>query len=198
MPCLLTQLRQSTSILHQEVEQYAYSEAIQKRDLNLEQYKDLVRKNYFLHRSLEKQLTAHWAFRPHVSSQQFFIARSSWLKQDLEVLQLQEELIDLLADKVNMKIPSVGLGVMYVLEGSMLGGNIIYKHLQQIPEIRQSDAFHFYRKSAKGIGARWRRFQGILAAEEGERAQRAIVEAACETFRYFIQVYRQKPYVESS
>lgn len=76
------------------------------------------------------------------------------------------------------------LGVLYVLEGSTLGGRLIRRHLAQVLGSRVNGATS-YLDAYPDVGVMWRRFGaavGAYGAAHGE-AESALVAAAVSTFR---------------
>ena len=77
-------------------------------------------------------------------------------------------------------------GVCYVIEGSQLGGTVLYGRLA---ERLAPHPLRYLRGEAGGPGARWREF--MLALREGVRTQEEIAEAcagACEAFDRIIEL----------
>ncbi|MBQ5940295.1 MULTISPECIES: biliverdin-producing heme oxygenase [unclassified Massilia] len=77
-------------------------------------------------------------------------------------------------------------GVCYVIEGSQLGGTVLYGRLA---ERLAPHPLRYLRGAAEGPGARWREF--MLALRTGVRTQEEIAEAcagACEAFDRIIEL----------
>ncbi|WP_116127806.1 biliverdin-producing heme oxygenase [Lewinella sp. IMCC34183] len=67
------------------------------------------------------------------------------------------------------------IGIIYVLEGSSLGGSLIYRKLQDNPALASAAPFSFYRDQADWGLQQWRSFlaylrQATFTEEEIERA----------------------------
>lgn len=72
------------------------------------------------------------------------------------------------------------LGVMYVIEGSQLGGRMMAKRLQQAWPDRP---FHYLDGYGPELGALWKSFTAFLAAElDGDADLADAVEGACDAF----------------
>jgi heme oxygenase len=56
------------------------------------------------------------------------------------------------------------LGVLYVLEGSALGGAVIARHVERWPALAGRTAF--FRRPSAEVAARWRAFCRVLASHD--------------------------------
>jgi len=111
-----------------------------------------------------------------------------WLERDLLDLGHTKETLATLPE-VSTVIPRddyEGLGVLYVLEGSSLGGQLILRELGPKLNIGPDWAGRFYNGYGKKTGGMWRSF--LLALESASRrpeAASAIESAALATFASF-------------
>jgi heme oxygenase len=60
------------------------------------------------------------------------------------------------------------LGVLYVLEGSALGGAVIARHVASVPALAGRTAF--FARPPQHVAARWRGFLSLLAEHDAEPA----------------------------
>jgi len=76
------------------------------------------------------------------------------------------------------------LGILYVLEGSTLGGRLIRRHLVQVLGSRVDGATS-YLDAYPDVGVMWRRFGAAVGAYEAAHGEAggALVAAAVATFR---------------
>lgn len=75
------------------------------------------------------------------------------------------------------------LGILYVLEGSTLGGMILRKHLSELYEIDGDEGLAYYSVHGRDVMPNWKAFKARM--NEGvpcPDAQRRIIESAGETF----------------
>lgn len=78
------------------------------------------------------------------------------------------------------------LGMMYVMEGATLGGQVISRHLASALPASSQNALHFYSGYGAQTGARWKDFQNWVRAHVRTPAQKARFCASAErTFRAF-------------
>jgi len=127
-----------------------------------------------------------WLFRQSPCLAQEIGIRRKYpaLIQDLSALGLAAEGLALCHDVPELVSPPAQLGMLYVLEGATLGGQVIRKRLwrsfgEQTPEITHFHGFH-----GDGAGPWWRSFQQALSdrldAEPSLTSE--AVEAALVTF----------------
>jgi heme oxygenase len=76
---------------------------------------------------------------------------------------------------------SAGLGLAYVLEGSTLGGSIIYREM--LARGASASGLRFFNPYGRQTGLRWREFLAVLdRAASDEAAAALIIEGATEGF----------------
>ena len=75
------------------------------------------------------------------------------------------------------------LGVLYVTEGSALGGQFIYRELQRLLNLDADSGAGFFYGDGPATGARWKQFTSVLN-EQVIDAERA-ADAACAMFQVF-------------
>ncbi len=81
---------------------------------------------------------------------------------------------------------SEGIGCMYVLEGSTLGGQIISRHLKQSLNITPENGGAFFISYGAELGKRWKQFREmVLADERSHNEADEIIAAARDTFQSF-------------
>jgi heme oxygenase len=81
---------------------------------------------------------------------------------------------------------SQGIGCMYVLEGSTLGGQIISRHLKQSLNITPENGGAFFVSYGAALGKRWKEFREIVLADERSHSETdEIIAAARDTFQSF-------------
>lgn len=77
------------------------------------------------------------------------------------------------------------LGCLYVVEGSTLGGKIIFRFLQQPLNLSKIDGGSFFSCYGDEVGPMWTAFsQAVNAYTAGQREREAtLIAAACNTFQ---------------
>jgi heme oxygenase len=78
--------------------------------------------------------------------------------------------------------PHKGTGVLYVLEGSTLGGQIITKMLTKQLHLDGTYGFSFYNPYGEGTMKKWQNFKATLNGGLTYDDQQAIIDGANDTF----------------
>ncbi len=175
------QLREATRPHHDRVEHYlAIHETIPSRC----EYRRLLETLWGFYHPLELAL-ARLDWRAH-DIELAARRKSDWLFADLVDLGRDPHEINKLP--VCSHIPALtsattGLGVLYVLEGATLGGQLIIRHVG--PQLGVNDTFagRFFASYGLAVGPMWRKY--IAALEQAGfcgDARDAIERAAIETF----------------
>ncbi|GAB4027786.1 hypothetical protein GCM10028773_60080 [Spirosoma koreense] len=187
MTTLLDRLRQETRLQHEQTEQLFYTEALQNGTLTVEQYRHLLRTHLNYHQALETAIDRYpgffRAYEPETRR------KTGWLQADLA--QLHEPQPAFSSALFSDWSPMALLGAAYVGEGSMLGGTVIWRLLQNNVEIQPllADA-RFYLGYGPSTGSQWKRF-GAFALQQGDQQPDAVVEAAKKAFEQYQTVFRQ-------
>jgi heme oxygenase len=88
-----------------------------------------------------------------------------------------------MCDPPTITTPAQAAGVLYVLEGSRLGGALIADRLARAGRPLGMPGYRFFAPPPPGLGERWRRFRALLDAQDwSQAALDAASEAARATF----------------
>ncbi|BCJ07949.1 biliverdin-producing heme oxygenase [Pseudomonas sp. RtIB026] len=110
------------------------------------------------------------------------------LSRDLSALAIDVEALPLCHALPRIDDEASALGVMYVLEGSTLGGQLLKRAMAERLGIDADSGGAFLDVYGAQTGARWRSFLARLAGADPEPAAQArTVKAAVETFTCFEQ-----------
>ncbi len=193
MSDLLSRLRQETRPLHEETERLFYTEALHNGTLSPVEYSHLLRTHLVFHQALETaidhQVDFFRDYEPETRR------KTPWLVADLNYLQetLPTFGTDLFADWSPVDL----LGAAYVGEGSMLGGTVIGRLLQQNEAIKPllSHA-RFYRGYGSATGSNWKQFGTFLTGKGAPHADE-VVASAGRAFTLYQTVFLQNQPVVS-
>lgn len=186
---ILERLREETRGDHDELEAIGMSDKIMDASLQPEEYKQLIKVHYLVHRALEERL-AEANVQQHFPEIDFENRRKlPLIERDLAELEFDEQKIDQLkpAGKLpDMEEPYGLLGAMYVMEGATLGGMVIMKALKKNDQLSGIDHFHYFGCYGGDTGKQWKSFLEVLK-EEGNKpeAQQPVIKAASQTYRFF-------------
>lgn len=189
MTNLLERLRQETRPLHEQTEQLFYTEALRNGTLSASEYYHLLRTHLVFHQSLERAIDRNNEFfreyEPDVRR------KTPWLLADLAQLkQDQPEYMSDMAELFTDWSPVALLGAAYVGEGSMLGGTVIGRMLQQNEVVKPllAQGGRFYQGYGPALGSNWKKL-GAFLTQQGTPYADEVVAAADETFRAYQSIF---------
>ena len=170
-------LKQHTAQLHQQLDRHSALTRLTQTDLSPQEYGDILLGLYHPQRQLEQVLLP-------VVHQQFpeydFNPRFSLIEQDLDILEQPFTQIDK-AFTWQCSAAQI-VGILYVLEGSKLGGRFILSNLKKVfPELPH----HFFSSSdlsAKSFRSRLEQ----LGTDLDETEYSGAAEAAQQAFELYI------------
>lgn len=157
--------------------------------MKLEQYKELIQRNYLIHASLEHQIKSVLNENKHASVSYFFHSKLDWLEKDMNALGLKKpHTIPKVIPIPHFRNIAELFGCLYVIEGSMLGGRLIYKALRKDKNLHSIPEFHFFKNYGNDVGLRWKTFKNIVEDENDDPD--ATIRAAKTTFRFYESIFR--------
>ncbi len=180
-------LKQATDKQHQDLEQLMFVDQIMNGTLSLEQYKEILHTNYIVHACVEQYL---------------FTSLDQELKTELD-LDKRTKLPALQKDlqELNMEVPEVEcadleqitdaenaalLGVMYVLEGATLGGNVVVKRLKVNQNLKFFNLnFNYYQVYGTNLVDNWKQFCRVLNTRVDKTEYDASIKSALSLFEQF-------------
>ncbi|MEQ9441538.1 MAG: biliverdin-producing heme oxygenase [Cyclobacteriaceae bacterium] len=174
---LRIKLREATHQLHQDTEQLLFPDQ-SWQELSLDNYGQFLQTQFVFHSSIERAITS--AISPSLKEQLQWPQRqkSGWIEADLEEINvLLPQHLPLPAELTS---EAAALGMLYVTEGSMLGGRMIHKTLQQNEHIAPYSAFRFLEGYGEQTGALWKGFLHVLAQEVKEEEEESTAIAAAK------------------
>ncbi|KTB68210.1 biliverdin-producing heme oxygenase [Pseudomonas allii] len=185
-PSLLETLRTGTALLHVALEKRLpfFSER-----LDADWYQRLLEAYYGFYGPMEAALY-ECDLIPE-GFDQGLRTKTPTLLNDLDALGLNEQAIGALprcAELPNLDTPAACLGVLYVLEGATLGGQVLRREMAQRLDVNADNGGAFLNVYGAETGRRWKDFLDYLGRLplDAPAKQRA-VEAARSTFRCFEQ-----------
>jgi heme oxygenase len=174
-------IRQRTAATHAALEKTPLMRAFAADSLSIPVYCNYLSLQWRLHAPLETAL-ARWLPTEWVSLR---LRKCDWLQQDLQAMGARPA--DALAAPCEIESWTQALGVLYVLEGSTLGLQVVRKQLQHKHPTLQL-AGRFMLGYGPETGRHWREFLAQLeSAPEQEWPQ--VEAAACATFDHFLGAF---------
>ena len=185
-------LKEATTIAHKKLENVSFASEIMSRTLTAEQYRQLILKNQFIYTQIEPLLNEALSANAEHSLAAFTSDRLADLDRDVTFFK-DKKLTN--QGRVHLEINTNSLpelvGMLYVLEGSRLGGNVIVKALRKNENLADFPEFHFYSQKNIDIRSRWMSLMKIgnslLASPEDSATAAA---AGNVVFDYFFEVFQ--------
>ena len=179
---LSTFIKENTKDLHQSVEEKMNAQAIFDQNYQLDDYKYLLGMNFRLHQQFEDK--AYAALSEDLRSQ-----LNPNLRKKLHLLEKEANELTIQMSKTDIKIPILNeaeaLGIIYVMEGSSLGGNVIQKQLKKNPRFETID-FHFFGCYGDKTGENWKSFLEIFNSQLDENQFEDVLTGAQKAYTYLL------------
>jgi len=154
-------LKENTKQFHDAVEAKFESQKIFDKSYTLNDYRQILWLNYLFHLNFETK-----TFEAISDETAQKIDLESRRKLHLLEIDLKNLEMDLTEPNHEISVDSEAeaLGILYVMEGSSLGGNVIKKQLSQNAEFTNRD-FHFFGCYGEKTGEFWKNFKEVLDAK---------------------------------
>jgi heme oxygenase len=184
-PRILTELKIQTRSQHDSVEGNTFGKAMMSGTMELEQYKEFLQKFYGFHWTLEQALAGFdWS---EVGINFDERRKIAFLEQDLRALGLTDADIALLPkadDLPPMNTLEEAVGVMYVMEGSTLGGQIQARQVQKMFGFGAENGAAYFSSYGANVGVMWKAYSEAIvrAASDNVAKEATIIAAAKATF----------------
>ena len=176
---LRDRLRTSTASLHRSVDDIM-GRMLRRPDGGYEHFLSLSARAIFpLERALNRanvtSVLPDWPQR----------SRTAALQSDLEALSIPAPTMEDLRNESRLHDEAYQFGVLYVLEGSRLGGRAILQNLLKVPEQARA---HGYMYLSHGAGQPlWRTFlERLEASAAARRRSESAIAGAVATFERFV------------
>jgi heme oxygenase len=171
---LRERLKTETLRIHQQLESDSLLAELVSPTISRQTYAAILQKQHLFYRTVEPQLTELLSpcFDVHL--------KTEWLESDLgamNVAPLPDRPLDFFINSIDTAV-----GVLYVLEGSTLGAQLIVRNLKQ--SLREQPR-RFFEGYGSETGMMWRNFISFLREIEPVVSADAVVEGAQRTFAFF-------------
>lgn len=154
-------LKEKTSFEHLSLEEKMHADRIMDGSFTRADYERMLELNYRFLQNFEDEVFG--LIHPETAQKISLEKRRkfSHIQKDAEQigLNVSEEI-------AHEKITNAqqALGVLYVMEGATLGGNVIERHLKKNPEF-EGATFHFFGIYGDETGTMWQNFKHVLNTE---------------------------------
>lgn len=181
-------LRNATQAQHERLNRHALLTGLLQPGYSLADYRLLLQTLYRLYSALEPRLAEFAAGR--VAGFDYAArAKLAWLQADLDYFGIDPAALE--ASEPPLAVPAIAslgdyVGVLYVVEGSTLGGQLISKRLQQYLGLTPNGGARFYAGYGEASAVRWRDYLAFAESVAADAEQSKAAEmAANRTFALF-------------
>ena len=174
-------LKESTAALHQLTEDAMPLGRVLRGDSPFEDYGTLLSLQYQIYQDLERHLEEQLQ---HPDLKSFFHQKAPWMAADLQNMGLPVP--PPLEGQHPAMSDAFAIGVLYVLEGSMLGGQVILKMLKKVESL-DGLPHHFYTAYGAETGQRWMAFKALSENMVPENCAQEAVAGANYAFGFFLE-----------
>jgi heme oxygenase len=195
---LRTRLRDATAPLHKQLDQQPLLVALLGKELPLADYQQLLGIYYSLYHQLEAALK-HYTDQQPIAFDYQPRYKTPLLLNDLKYWHIKPEPL-----RCQITLPDINslgalLGLLYVLEGSTLGGQFIAQHLQLTYGYTRSTGSDFYNGYGEQTKTHWQSFITYLNTFSGQPDLAAqAIDSAALSFACFNQALNTLPSTHKS
>ncbi|MDO1447725.1 biliverdin-producing heme oxygenase [Rhodocytophaga aerolata] len=180
---ILKKIKEQTQGNHTSLENSPFLRPISQKSLTLTQYITILKKFYGFFYPLELQLTR---FPIETYLADFGQRRKAgMLADDLQHLQPHPaSILPMCYDLPEVHTLEQAFGCLYVMEGSTLGGKMIYKMVNDTLGLDHTNGISFFYGYGAETGPKWKAFQQALEAVSSRAPAKdeQLIEAANNTF----------------
>lgn len=176
---MLDKLKEETKSAHQSVEKILVSEL--KKLSSKEDYANLLIRLHEFYEPLESKLHSiiNESIIPDIDTRKHV----DRIANDLKFLDLDLKTTSKYTETVNLPSISYALGVLYVIEGSTLGGQVISKMIQKQVKLSDNKGISYFASYGDNTPTMWRNFKKHIADFEREINENEMITGARITFQ---------------
>ena len=173
---LLNAFRTETEELHKRVERTTEMASLMSPRLTSEEYLSILRKQREFYRAFEPELTRL------INGKYDYESKLPWLDEDLK----DDDGTFELKDGLSLEDFDEAVGALYVIEGSMLGGQVITRNLRKVLPEHQH---RFFSGNGPKTREKWLSFIEFVTQTEDSIDQEKAVDGAIRTFSLIERVF---------
>lgn len=188
----LVKLKTQTASSHKRLEQLPVSSYILSQNMKMDDYAHYLQLMYDVHYSVE---VAVFPLLSAIVDDLKERKKKHLIEDDLLYLNYPKPVARSVFNTQNISIP-FALGILYVVEGSSLGGRFILKNLETIDGLRDGKGVSYFAGYGNKTGSYWKTFLHLLTAYGEEyNVENEIIEGAIYAFdcihNHFLQTEKQ-------
>jgi len=182
---ILERIKKETQEHHERIESSSLMSKISDRSISHTDYLKILSKFYGFFYPLEIQLDQLKELTTYLTDYTQRRKSSSILK-DIEQLGGTKTDCGLCNDLPSLESISEAFGILYVMEGSTLGGRMISKIVEERLSLTSEYGINFFNGYGPLTGERWNHFRkSLVEFAEATQDEETIINAANQTFHKF-------------
>ena len=175
----LNKLKTQTASSHKRLEELPVSSYILSPNMKMEDYAHYLQLMYDVHSDVEENIFPLLSATIDDLKER---AKKHLIEEDLFYLNYTKPVARNVFNTQNITIP-FALGILYVVEGSSLGGRFILKNLETIDGLTEGRGVSYFGGYGNKTGSYWKTFLHLLMAHEEEyNVENEIIEGAIYAF----------------
>ncbi|QEE50428.1 biliverdin-producing heme oxygenase [Flavobacterium alkalisoli] len=173
----LERLRAKTSVAHTNLEQLPVSVSIVNPNVTNKEYVHYLNLMHDVVKQAEEEIfPALTAFVPDVNERN----KTSLLENDLKALGFYKTQLHKPFENTASMSPAFAMGVLYVIEGSSLGGRVILKNIHTSLGHTEEQGASYFAGYGNQTGSKWKSFLNALTAYEAQTNNEKEIIAGAE------------------
>lgn len=177
-------LKADTKILHDRVEAKFNSNRIFEGTFSPDDYRNLIRYNYLFLLNYENAVFSAISQQNAAELNLEVRRKLALVRKDLEVLDIDESVSQ---TPVVIENEAEAFGILYVMEGSTLGGNVIAKQLSNHPDFKDL-SFSYFRCYGENTGSLWKNFKHVLDQEITDEKHQDCISGAEKAYHFLLSL----------
>lgn len=175
----LNTLKTQTAGAHKRLENLPVSSSILSPEMNTEDYAHYLKLMYDVHYDVEENIFPLLSGSiPDLKERK----KKHLIEEDLAFLNYNKPLAGAVFNTENITIP-FALGILYVVEGSSLGGRFILKNIEIIKGLDEGKGVSYFTGYGNKTGSHWKSFLNVLTEyQEENNGEDEIIKGAIYAF----------------
>lgn len=158
----LNDLKTQTAHSHKKLEALPISLSIVSQDMKIEEYINYLSLMHDVHQDTENII---YPMLSEIVKDLDQRKKRYLIEDDLLFLNHKKNHLSKVFQDTDINIP-FALGVLYVIEGSTLGGRFILKNVSKFPELSGNNGTSYFNGYGDKTGSYWKAFLNILSGYE--------------------------------
>lgn len=176
-------LKKETAQYHQEIEEKLESNKLFNSTFTDRNYYKMLQVNHVFLKSYEHSIKEFLNEKDLENLALTKLNKLSLIEKDIHELGIEELQTIKQVELVNR---AEAFGALYVIEGSMLGGNVIAKTLKKYPFL-ENKSFNYFGHYGENLGSIWKTFINYINQEfTSEEEQKQVLKGAQKAYEDLI------------